>query len=571
MLTELSIKNFAIIEQLAISFDEGLTVLTGETGAGKSIIIDAVQLLAGSRGSIDFVRHGAKKAELEGLFTIDEAHVVHDLGATYGIDTTDGMVVLNRDITAAGKSICRINGKLVTLATLKEFGHTLIDIHSQHETQSLLNQDQHLRLLDLYNEKQIAPIKSAYQELYFDLSQMKIQYRQLNHKEQDLAQKLDLLQFQSNEIANANLNENEDDALLEERKKLANFEKIHQALEEAYEALYGDQKGMDWLAQAMQALQNGQDYDEYIQAKADELANYYYAAEELTYDLRSHLDTLQFDSSRLNVIEARLDEISRLKHKYGPSVNEIIAYEQEVNEEIQQIQNKDSFLSELAIKIEQVEKEAYQKAVQLHDVREKAAHALTRDIKKELKGLYMDKSVFKIVFETTPSEEKTSNYVKLNQNGYDHVHFELSTNPGEPLKPLHKIASGGEMSRIMLALKTIFAKHEGVTSVIFDEVDTGVSGRVAQAMAEKIQHISEGSQVLCITHLPQVAAMADHHKYIGKDVSRKRTATYIIDLNIEDKIEELGRMITGAEMTETAKDHAKELLELAFTYKETQK
>ncbi|WP_087971635.1 DNA repair protein RecN [Oceanobacillus rekensis] len=564
MLTELSIRDFAIIDETAITFNEGLTVLTGETGAGKSIIIDAIQLLAGGRGSAEYVRHKAKKAEIEGLFSIDyKNHPIYTTGKQYGIEIQDEQVVLERTITASGKSICRVNSKLVTLAILREFGKTLIDIHSQHETQSLMNSDNHLDFLDMYEPKKISKAKEEYTKLYSKLESLRKRYQKLNDNEQEMAHRIDLLEFQMNELIQANLSPNEDELLEDERKSLANFERIHTALHDAYNALYGEQKGLEWLNQAQLALQNNSNYDPFIAEKAENMSNHYFILEELTYDLRNQMDNLQFNPERLNEIESRLNEINRLKKKYGSTVNEILEYMARIEEEMEQITNKDSHLSLLQEQMEEIEKDALLEAAHLHDIRKKAADSLTKEIYKELKGLYLEKAAFSIAFD----EDKSEAIPKLHKNGFDHIRFLISTNTGEPLKELTKVASGGELSRIMLALKKIFSKHQGVTSVIFDEVDTGVSGRVAQSIAEKIYQISKDSQVLCITHLPQVAAMADTHKFIEKNEKNKRTSTNVKELTENEQVDELSRMITGTKLTETAKIHAKEMLELASAFK----
>jgi DNA repair protein RecN (Recombination protein N) len=567
MLTELSIRDFAIIDEISINFNEGLTVLTGETGAGKSIIIDAIQLLAGGRGSVEFVRHGTKRAEIEGLFFIpNDKHAIYNVGKQFGIEITDEQVVLERIITISGKSICRVNSKLVTLAILREFGKTLIDIHSQHETQSLMDPEHHLDLLDMYDPKSMAKAKEEYSHLYGKLTSLKARYKKLSENEQEIAHRLDLLEFQKKELEQANLSPNEDVLLEEERSSLVNFERIYQSLQDSYTALYGEQKGLEWLNQAQLALQDSKAYDPFITEKAEELSNHYYALEEITYALRSQLEELQYNPERLNEIENRLNEINRLKKKYGSNVTEILEYMAKVEEELEQITNKDSHLSTLNQQIEEIEKDAYLEAVQIHDFRKKAANSLTKAFYKEFKGLYLEKASFAISFDNEENHLNDGKYL-LTKDGFDQVRFMISTNPGEPLKELSKVASGGELSRIMLALKKIFAKHQGVTSVIFDEVDTGVSGRVAQAIAEKIYQISVDSQVLCITHLPQVAAMADTHKFIKKVEKNKRTITQMEELTVKDQINELSRMITGTKLTETAKEHAKELLELASTFK----
>lgn len=568
MLMELSIEDFAIIDKISVTFSEGLTVLTGETGAGKSIIIDAVQLLAGGRGSVDFVRFGAKKAEIEGLFSIDHKHhPIYHVSTLYGIEIQDEMVVLHRTITSSGKSICRVNGKLVTLAILREFGKTLIDIHSQHETQSLMDPESHIELLDLYDHEDIQKAKEEYTTLYEKYLSLSAQYKKLNENEQKISHRQDLLEFQMNELEQAELIPGEDEALEEERNQLANYERIFLSVQDAYNALSGEQKGIEWLNQAQLSLQNSREHDPFIAEKAEELTNYFYIIEELSFELNNFKETLHYDADRLNEIETRLHEIDRLKRKYGTSVNEMLEYMAEIEEELEQIRNKDSHLYALQQQIDETVKDAYLEAMNLHEIRKQAAHSLTKEIHKELKDLYLENAEFSISFNPQTSDQQKDDNIQLHKNGIDQIQFLISTNPGEPLKELHKVASGGELSRIMLVMKKIFAKHQGVTSVIFDEVDTGVSGRVAQAMAEKIYQISTNSQVLCITHLPQVAAMADTHKYINKVDKQERTMTTISELTVQQTIEELSRMMTGTELTETALDHGKKLLDLASIFK----
>ncbi|RKQ37744.1 DNA repair protein RecN [Oceanobacillus halophilus] len=565
MLTELSIRDFAIINELAITFNDGLTVLTGETGAGKSIIIDAIQLLAGGRGSKEFVRHGTKKSEIEGLFTIDSHnHTIYKVAKQFGVDIQDGQVVLERTITSSGKSICRVNSKLVTLAILREFGKTLIDIHSQHETQVLMNPENHLEFLDMYEPHKLVKAKEEYTYLYERLTTLKKRYKQLNENEQEMAHRLDLLEFQKNEIEQANLSPAEDELLEEERKSLANYERIYTSLTDAYNALYGENKGLEWLNKAMLSMEENTEVDSFLEKKSEELANHYYSLEDLTYNIRNQVESLQYNPERLNEIEDRLNEINRLKKKYGPTVNDILEYAAKVEEEIEEITNKDTHLTSLVEQIEEIEKDALLEAQQLHDIRKNSAEKLTKAVISEFKDLYLEKANFSISFEL---ENNDNHEPKLHKNGFDHVQFLISTNPGEPLKVLHKVASGGELSRVMLVLKKIFAKHQGVTSVIFDEVDTGVSGRVAQAIAEKIHQISHNSQVLCITHLPQVAAMADTHKFIQKEQREDRTESKVKELTIDEQIEELSRMITGSKLTDTAIEHAKELLDMASSFK----
>jgi DNA repair protein RecN (Recombination protein N) len=559
LLCELSIKNFAIIEALSVSFEKGLTVLSGETGAGKSIIIDAIHLLVGGRGSSEFVRHGEEKAEIEGLFQIDEKHPCMSKSLEFGIEIEDGMVVLRRDIARSGKSVCRVNGKLVTISTLREIGSTLVDIHGQHEHQELMDETLHLSLLDQFGFNEISSSIAEYQTIFRRYEQTIKKLKHLNENEQQTAHRLDLIQFQLDEIQNAQLKLNEDEELFEEKQKLNNFEKIFDAVQSSYSALQEEQKGLDWIGMVMNNLEIAASLDSSYQTTFDAVSNCFYQLEDATQLLRSQLDNLEYDPHRLNVIEERLTEINQLKRKYGNSIVEILEYSSRIEEEIETLQNKETHIDQLEKDLTSLRKDLSLEAKQLTDIRMKWAEKLTKLIHKELKELYMAKTVFHIRFDSE------GQYTK---NGSDKVEFYLTTNPGEPLKPLSKIASGGELSRIMLALKSIFSKHQGVTSIIFDEVDTGVSGRVAQAIAEKIYKVATNSQVLCISHLPQVAAMADTHLFISKVTKGGRTKASVELLTEDKKIKEIARMISGVEITDLTKKHAEELLNLASEYKE---
>ncbi|MGG3470913.1 DNA repair protein RecN [Neobacillus pocheonensis] len=556
MLAELSIKNFAIIENLTISFQKGLTVLTGETGAGKSIIIDAIHLLVGGRGSAEFVRHGEEKAEIEGLFQIDDGqHPVFLKAMEFGIDIEEGMVILRRDIAKSGKSVCRINGKLVTISTLREIGATLVDIHGQHEHQELMDETWHLPLLDQFGSEEIEASLKEYQDVFRRYEQTRQKLKALSDNDQQTAHRLDLILFQLDEIQKANLKPQEDDDLYEEKKKLGNFEKVFAAIQSSYTALHGEQKGLDWIGMVMGNLEDAASLDIAYKEIFESVSNCFYQLEDAARSLRNELDVLEYDPQRLIEIDDRLNEINQLKRKYGKTIYEILEYAAKIEEEIETLQNKETHIGELEKQLASIKKDLILEAKQLTEIRKKWAEKLTKLIHKELKELYMAKTVFEIRFE--PDIEHFS------KTGVDHVEFYISTNPGEPLKPLSKVASGGELSRIMLALKSIFSKHQGVTSIIFDEVDTGVSGRVAQAIAEKIYKVTADSQVLCISHLPQVAAMADTHLFISKIIKGGRTKTFVSPLKLEEKIKEIGRMISGVEITDLTKQHAEELLQLA--------
>ena len=563
MLKELSIRNFAIIDDLTVDFSEGLTVLTGETGAGKSIIIDAVHLLAGGRASLEFIRHGAKKAELTGLFMIlNESHPIYEKLQEYGVEIEEGMIILRRDINENGKSVCRVNGKLVTLSILREIGSTLIDIHGQHESQELMDEKRHIYLLDHFAHNELAQIKEKYTEKYLAYREYKREIASINIDEQRLAQRIDLYQFQISELEDASLKLGEEEQLVEERRRLSNFHKIFERANIAYESISGELKGLDNIGDAMNALEDIIELDEQFKDSTETVSSAFYALQDAAYQIKNVLDDLEFDPERLNEVEHRLAQYQTMKRKYGNTVEDILNYFDKIQDELIQLQNRDETIQNYEKKLNKMEEELEKLAFSLTKIRKQSALKLSEAIMVQLRDLHMEKAKFIVNFETLHS---------FDLNGKDYVSFYISTNVGEPPKSLPKIASGGELSRIMLALKTMFSSSNGITSIIFDEVDTGVSGRVAQAIAEKIAAISISSQVLCISHLPQVAAMADQHYLIRKQVEQNRTYTTVSNIDIQNRVEEISRMMSGSEITDLTLQHASELLKLANVRKQEMK
>ncbi|WP_063516041.1 DNA repair protein RecN [Schleiferilactobacillus harbinensis] len=567
MLQELAIHDFAIIEQLSVDFSTGMTVLTGETGAGKSIIIDAVGILVGGRGSADFIRTGTKKATVEGMFSIPAGALTQNLLQHYGVGSDDDQdtVVLQRELFTSGRNVCRINGHLVNTSTLKAVGETLVDIHGQNEHQELMHPEKHLSLLDQYAADQIKPLLAAYQQRYADWKDLAGRVKERVANEREWAQRLDMLQYQAKEINDAHLQPTEEDDLTSERDRLNHFQQIQDALQTGYGVLNGDDDEagvIDRLAEAMAALQNIAHLDADYENMAECIGNAYYALQDVGSDLSHQMDGLEYDPARLEQVEDRLATITQLEHKYGATVPDVIAFGQKVNDELDEMNDTQGSSDELKVKLAKAQTEALAAAKKLSATRVAAAKQLSKDIHQQLADLYMAKAVFDVHF--TVHEDQ------LGPTGIDSVEFYIQTNPGEKLRPLARTASGGELSRIMLALKTIFSQADGVTSIIFDEVDTGVSGRVAQAIAEKISRISRHSQVLCITHLPQVAAMADHQVHIAKTVKSGRTMTRLTPLTGTGRVEELARMLAGTTITKLTKEHAQELLRLAIQDKNTQ-
>lgn len=554
MLQELSIKDFAIIDEIQISFQPKMTVLTGETGAGKSIIIDALGLLAGGRGSTEFIRKGEKKAVIQGLFTLPREANTYNILEEYGIDSEDGQIILQRDLYRGGRNICRINGMMVNLATLRKVGETLIDIHGQNEHQELMKPENHIDLLDEYDKK-TSELRNQYQVVYQNYRKLKLSMEKKEADEKAWAQRLDMLNFQVKEIGEAGLKINEEDELVEEKNKLDNFQAIHDALELSYQILSGEKIDVVGnLGNAMNELSDVSDLSENLQEINTKISDAFYSLEDVARDISDELDSMEWNGERLNEIEERLELIHQLKRKYGDTIEDILHYHIRIVKELREMENAEQNSEKQERQLSKALEKVKELAIKLSKQRKKSAKKLEKMIHEQLSALYMDKAVFEVKF---------LNNSKLYSKGIDKVEFYIQTNPGEEMGPLAKIASGGELSRIMLALKTIFSQKMGVTSIIFDEVDTGVSGRVAQAIAEKISQISNNSQVLCITHLPQVAAIADNHYYISKSVNDGRTETSLEELDEKQKIREIARMLSGSEITELTLKHAEELIKMS--------
>jgi len=556
LLSSLTIKDFAIIDKIQIDFQPKMTVLTGETGAGKSIVIDALGLLAGGRGSSDYIRKGKKKALLQALFILPEDARSYQILDEIGVSYDHNGLILQRELYRNGHNICRINGELVNLANMRRVGETLIDIHGQNEHQELMHPEKHLSLLDSFADKQIGSLKENYYQSYQRYRQEKDSLEKKEKNEKEWAQRLDMLQFQVQEIETAQLQTDEEEQLTEEKYQLDNYQAIHDALENSYQLLSGeDIDALGQVGSVMEQIQRVSGLSSDLGQISQRVTDAYYGLADSVHEISNQLSTMEWDEDRLDQIEHRLEDIHQLKRKYGSSIPEILSYYQKIKAELKDMQKTGADSDEQKAHVEQLLRNSKQLARKLSQQRKKAAVQLEKAVHKELKALYMGKAIFKVKFLDSSNDN-------LNSQGMDQVEFYIQTNPGESMGPLSRIASGGELSRIMLALKTIFAQRQGVTSIIFDEVDTGVSGRVAQAIAEKISLIAQSSQVLCITHLPQVAAVSDHHYLVEKKIQKGRTETSVKQLARFDKVEELARMLAGTEITDLARDHAAELLKL---------
>ncbi|GEN47221.1 DNA repair protein RecN [Ligilactobacillus pobuzihii] len=556
MLSSLTIKDFAIIDKIQIDFQPKMTVLTGETGAGKSIVIDALGLLAGGRGSSDYIRKGKKKALLQALFILPEDARSYQILDEIGVSYDYSGLILQRELYRNGHNICRINGELVNLANMRRVGETLIDIHGQNEHQELMHPEKHLSLLDSFADKQIGSLKENYYQSYQRYRQEKDSLEKKEKHEKEWAQRLDMLQFQVQEIKTAQLQTDEEEQLTEEKYQLDNYQAIHDALENSYQLLSGeDIDALGQVGSVMEQIQRVSGLSSDLGQISQRVTDAYYGLADSVHEISNQLSTMEWDEDRLDQIEHRLEDIHQLKRKYGSSIPEILSYYQKIKAELKDMQKTGADSDEQKAYVEQLLRDSKQSAHKLSQQRKKAAVQLEKAVHKELKALYMGKAIFKVKFLDNSNDD-------LNAQGMDQIEFYIQTNPGESMGPLSRIASGGELSRIMLALKTIFAQRQGVTSIIFDEVDTGVSGRVAQAIAEKISLIAQNSQVLCITHLPQVAAVSDHHYLVEKKIQKGRTETSVKQLARFDKVEELARMLAGTEITDLAREHAAELLKL---------
>ena len=552
MLQTLSIKQFAIIDELDINFSDGLTVMSGETGSGKSIIIDAIGQLIGMRASSDYVRHGEKKAIIEGIFDIDESKDAINILESLAIDVDEDFLLVKREIFSSGKSICRINNQTVTLQDLRKVMQELLDIHGQHETQSLLKQKYHLQLLDDYADNQYSDLLNQYQLSYNQYKNKRKELEELESADQALLQRLDLMKFQLEELTEASLKEGEVDQLESDIKRIQNSEKLNLALNNAHQVLTDESAIPDRLYELSNYLQTINDIvpEKFVRLKED-IDQFYYILEDAKHEIYDEMANTEFDEQVLNEYESRMNLLNNLKRKYGKDITELIAYQSKLANEIDKIENYEQSTSQLREEIKTLYNEVIDIGKKLSQERRRVARELRDHIVSEIQNLQMKDANLEISFKTL--DEPTI-------EGIEFVEFLISPNRGEPLKSLNKIASGGELSRIMLALKSIFVKSRGQTAILFDEVDSGVSGQAAQKMAEKMRDIAQYIQVICISHLPQVASMSDHHLLISKASNADRTTTQVKELKDENKIDEIARMISGASVTELTRENAKEMI-----------
>ena len=566
MLRELHIKNVAVIEEATVSFDNGFQVLTGETGAGKSILIDSINMALGERASRDIIRSGEDFAQVDITFEVEDDKTVDEI-AELGVDIDDGIILISRRISADGKSKCNLNGRLMPLNIVKEVGEKLINIHGQNDNQSILSPKSHIFFVDEYAEND--SIKCEYKEQYKKVKNIQTEIDELKTDESEKERLVELLSFQVGEIDEAKLKAGEEEELSERRDFLANAEKIAESAGGAYYNIHGgDENGgaYDELMSAVKKLENIRDYDGKISEYCDTLSSVLADVEDVMYELRSYMDGINYSEKELDSVETRLSLISSLKRKYGSTIEEILEFAENGRNRLNAIESSDERLEELSKELLKEKGVLTDLADKLTRSRVDASLKLQEAIMIELSELDMQKIRFSVSI--APLYD-AGGEIRFTSNGCDDVEFLISANPGEELKPLSKIASGGEMSRIMLAIKSVLSDSDRVETMIFDEIDTGVSGRAAQKIAEKIGKLSKKRQILCITHLAQIAAMADYQYLIEKSSDDESTRTTVRCVEADERISELARIIGGVMVTDTTIDAAREMLSLAEAYKKS--
>ncbi|MEG1547790.1 MAG: DNA repair protein RecN [Clostridia bacterium] len=552
MLQRLFVQDVAIIERLDIELGNGFNVLTGETGAGKSIIIDAVNLILGERASKELIKHGADKAVVEAVFDISHCSAVQAGLDQAGI-AHDDELLLSRELSSSGKNICRINGTLATLATLKQLTGTLVDVHGQHEHQSLIMPSTHLSFLDMFVRGELAAVKAEVASLYAEHKRIRMEQLSGFSSEDERAREIDMLSFQIKEITAAQLNGGEDERLLAERTLLINAERIMSAIEAAHSSITDDEGALSTVDAAKRSITGIAGFSDDYEALREKLEDAYYTLDDIGTVLRDYKNSFEFDPDRLNEIENRLELLSNLKRKYGVSISDVIEFCNNAQERLQMLQTAGERRAEIAARMDECTKKYATATKELTRLRHEAAKRLKDALLAQLCDLGLDKAKFDVYFD--------ENSTIFSPNGVDKPEFMLSTNPGEPLKPLSKVASGGEMSRIMLAFKAIFANNDEIPTLIFDEIDTGISGRIAGVVGDKMVNIADSHQVICITHLPQIAALADQHFLVEKCDDGIKTTTGVRLLDKAERCRHLALMMDGNPDSDVAYNHARELID----------
>lgn len=552
MLENLHVKNLALIEEEDITFLDGLHILSGETGAGKSIILGALGLALGGKVSKEMLRDGDKEALVEAVFRVTRESQRKQLAAL-DVEPYDDQIILSRKITES-RSVAKINGEMVPAVKMKQVGDIFLDIHGQNDHQSLLHKKKHLEMLDEYAKSEVQPLKERMHTAYKKYAQKQQEWQDADRMDGDREREISFLEYEIHEIADANLQVGEDERFESQYRRLSNSKRIMEALGEAQQMSAGADGASDQIGRAIQRLHQVVVYDEALSPMLDSLSDIDSLLSDFNRDLSQYMSEAEFDEELFAQIDGRLNEINRLKDKYGSTIEQIIAAKEEKEERLQKLQHYEAYLAKLSEECKQAKKEAEDAAFALSSMRQHYA----KELSKKVEDALLDLNFLDVHFSMEFLQAE-----KIGMDGYDDAQFMIRTNPGEPIRPLKDIASGGEMSRIMLAIKTVLAEHDDIDTLIFDEIDAGISGRTAQAVSEKLHLVAKEHQVICITHLPQIAAMADHHYLIQKDVIGNETISSIEALSYHDSIKELARMLGGTTITQTVLDNAKEMKELA--------
>jgi len=557
MLSLLKIRNIALIDELELEFASGLNLLTGETGSGKSIIVDSLGALTGERVSSDLIKEGTNQAQIEGLFTVRADQVLREAFDESGIELDDAEetdLIVRRELATTGKNRIFINNQLVTQAFLRKIGAFLVDIHGQGEQATLFNASTHLEMLDEF--AQLDNLRNKTAEKFRKLAEIRREIESLREDEAQKLQLLDILQFQVEEIGKAALQTGEDEQLEEEKRRLNNVEKLSSLSEESYLLLYeNDEATITTLEKVISRINELAEYESAFAEYGESLATAQAVLEDLAFSVRDFRNSLEFSPERLTEIENRLAEISRLKRKYGGTVESVLAHFAEASERLKNIETAELREAELNKELKAAREDYLKTARELHDKREKSAKKLEKEIEANLKAVSLEKARFEIRLTADADDDKS-----FTAKGLDKVEFYFSANPGESVRPIAKVASGGELSRLMLILNTTTKLSEASKTMVFDEIDTGIGGRVAEAVGLKLKELARTQQVLCVTHQPQVASLADHHFVVRKESVKNRTEVCVRELDAGEQIEEIARMLAGEKITDTARQHAREML-----------
>jgi len=564
MLQELSIRNFAIIDDLQISFSDGLTILSGETGAGKSIIINAVNLLLGSRANAGLIRTGSETAELEAVFKIAKQSTIAGIMEKNGYNPEEGLLI-RRIISSKNRHRIYINGRLATIQQLNLITENLASISGQHAHQGLLKEEHQLTIIDQFGG--LIPLRDEVSRCFHEIVPLIKSLKDLKTKKDRQAEHVKLLEFQQKEIRQASITPGEDTALEQERIRLKNGEELFQTVRSSVEALYSEQgAAVERLIEVKKDLEKASRIDPELTSKVESIAGAAFHLEDIAEELRTYLKNIQIDEGRLEMVETRLDTLVKLKRKYGKSLEAVLLHLESIDHELSGIDNLSENIVDTRERLSILHRKLIKLVKELSTKRKKTAINLAKKVKKELATLNMSQTKFQISFRTIPGDENTDPYLTtegnaVNETGIDSITFLIAPNVGEPLKPLFSIVSGGELSRVVLALKAILAKTEAVETIIFDEVDAGIGGGVAEVVGKKLSSLARRHQIICITHLPQIAKFGDYHFSISKHISRGRTKTTINRLNEKERIKEIARMLGGEKITRATIDHAHEMLD----------